>query len=119
MTVPDAEPPENVPEAVVTAVQSSSDSQLRDIIRYAQQVLYEHPPLTEAIESRESERLVRIEDHGAYTVVIVERPDETGEGRGPFAYRVQWEPGMEGNDGRYRWHYLGKVLAEGRSVSGA
>lgn len=119
MTIPDTEPPENVSEAVITALQDSSDSQLRAVVHYAQQLLHEHPPLTEAIESREGETLVRTEDHGAYTIVVVERPDETEEGRGPFAYRVQWEPDIEGEGGKYRWYYLGKVLDEDRAVSGA
>jgi len=119
MTVPNTEPPENVSDTVVTALQNSSDSQLREIIHYAQQLLQEHPPLTEAIESREGETLVRMEDHGAYTIVIVERPDETGEGRGPFAYRVQWESDLTGEGGKYRWHYFGKVLDTDQSVSGA
>ncbi|ELZ24306.1 hypothetical protein C475_13692 [Halosimplex carlsbadense 2-9-1] len=61
------------------------------------------------IESREGEALVRTEDHGAYSIVVVERSDETGEARGPFAYRVRWEPDIEDEKGRYRWHYLGKV----------
>jgi len=50
-----------------------------------------------------------MEDHGAYTIVVVERPNETGEARGPFAYRVKWEPNIDEEGVRYRWHYLGKV----------
>jgi len=119
MTVPNTEPPDDVSETVITALQDSSDSQLREIIHYAQQLLNEHPPLTEAIESRKGERLVRMEDHGAYTIVVVERPDETGEGRGPFAYRVQWEADATGDGGRYRWHYFGKVIDRHRAGTGA
>ncbi|MUV48245.1 hypothetical protein [Haloarcula sp. CBA1122] len=119
MTVLDTQPPESVPEEAITALQDSSDSQLSDIVHYAQQLLREHPPLTEAIEAREGETLVRTEGHGAYTIVVVERPDETGEGRGPFAYRVQWEPDIEGEGGKYRWHYLGEVFDSERTVSEA
>ena len=109
MTPSKIDSPEDVSEEVTTALEGSSDSQLREIIHYAQQLLRDHPPLTEAIEAREGEELVRMEDHGAYTVVIVERPDETGEARGPFAYRVKWEPDIDDGDGQYKWHYLGKV----------
>ncbi|WP_115863026.1 hypothetical protein [Halorussus litoreus] len=109
MTSSDTNPPENVPERVIAGLEDSSDGQLRDIIHYAQQLLREHPPLTDAIESRRGEELVRVEDHDGYTIVVVERPDETGQARGPFAYRVNWEPEIDGGNGKYRWHYLGKV----------
>lgn len=109
MTSSKIDPPDDVPEEVTSILEGSSDSQLREIIHYAQQLLRDHPPLTDAIEAREGEELVRMEDHGAYTVVIVERPDETGEARGPFAYRVKWEPDIDDGDGQYKWHYLGKV----------
>jgi hypothetical protein len=112
MTPTKIDPPEDVPEEVTTALEGSSDSQLREIIHYAQQLLREHPPLTDAIESREGEDLVCMEDHGAYTLVVVERPNETGEARGPFAYRVKWVPHMDEEGGKYRWDYLGKVHGE-------
>lgn len=112
MTPSHIAPPEDIPEAVSTALNGSSDSQLREIIHYAQQLLREHPPLTDAIDSREGEELVRVEDHGAYTIAVVERPDETGEARGPFAYRVKWVPNIDDEGGQYRWHYLGKVHGE-------
>jgi len=105
----DTDPPDDIPEEITTVLEDSSDSQLREIIHYAQQLLREHPPLTDAIESREGEELVRMEDHGAYTHVVVERPDETGQARGPFAYMVVWEPGIDDEEGKYRWHYLGRV----------
>jgi len=69
------------------------------------------PPedIPEELESRHGEELVRLEDHGAYTIAIVVRPDEPREARGPFAYRVKWEPNIDDEEGRYNWHYLGKV----------
>ena len=101
--------PEDVPEELRAPGKNSADSQLREIISYAQQLLSEHPPITDAVESRHGEELVGVEDHGAYTIAIVVRPDEPGEARGPFAYRVKWEPSIEAEGGRYKWHYLGKV----------
>lgn len=109
MTPPNTDTPTDVPEDVVDALEGLSDQELREVIHYAQQLLREHPSLTDAIESRAGEELVRVEDHGAYTIAVVERPDETGEARGPFAYRVEWEPEFDGGDGKYEWHYLGKV----------
>lgn len=112
MTSANIDPPENVPATVATALEESSDDQLREIIHYAQQLLAEHPPLTDAIESREGEELLHVEDHDAYTLAIVERPEQTGDARGPFAYRVKWEPGLDDENGQYRWHYLGRVYDE-------
>jgi hypothetical protein len=109
---PEIERPDGIPTDVATTLEGSSDAQLREIIHYAQQLFRAHPPLTDAIESRPDEELVRIEDHGAYTIAVVERPDETGEDRGPFAYRVHWEPDVDGGEGKYKWHYLGRVHRE-------
>jgi len=82
------DPPEDVPEELIAVLQNSADSQLREIINYAQQLLSEHPPITDAVELH---------------------PDEPDEARRPFAYRVKWKPNIEDEGGRYRWHYLGKV----------
>lgn len=112
MTPPDTHLPEDIPDDVITALEDSSDQQLREIIEYAQRLLKDHPSLTDEIESRESEELVRMEDHGEYTIVIVERPEETGAARGPFAYRVKWETNRDDEASKYKWHYLGKVYGE-------
>ncbi len=109
MTTSDTERPTDVPDELIAALEGSSDSQLREIIHYAQQLLREHPPLTDAIESRNGEELVRLTDHDGYSIVIVERPEEPVEARGPFAYRVNWMPSMSEGEGQYRWHYLGRV----------
>ena len=103
------DPPDDVPAELITVLQTSADTQLREIINYAQQLLHEHLPITDAVESRHGEELVRVEDHGAYTIAIVVLADEPDEARGPFAYRVKWEPDIEAEGGRYKWHYLGKV----------
>ena len=106
------DPPKAVPEELIAVLQNSADSQLREIINYAQQLLREHPSITDAVESRHGEELVRVKDHGVYTIAIVVHPDEPDEARGPFAYRVRWEPNIDDEGGRYTWHYLGKVYAD-------
>lgn len=115
MSRSDIDPPEDVPKNVVRELEKSSDSQLRETIHFAQRLLGEFPTLTEAIEPREGEELVRVDDREGYTHVIVERPEASGEARGPFAYRVRWEPEIEGDEGKYRWHYLGRVNLDGGS----
>jgi len=103
------DPPEDLPEEFVAVFEHSTTGQLREIVNYARQLLREHPPITDAVESRPGEELVRVEDHGAYTIAVVVRSDEPDEARGPFAYRVKWEPNIDDEGGRYKWHYLGKV----------
>jgi len=98
-------------EAVENALETSDEGQLRELVTYARHRLEGRPPLTDVIEAREHEELVRMKDEGAYTTVIVERPAETGAARGPFAYMVQWEPHVD-SDGKYKWHYLGRVFEE-------
>lgn len=112
MNSPGIDPTDEIPDACVHILEESTDTQLREIIDYAQKLLRDKPSLTDAIESREGEELVRIEDHGAYTLVIAERANETGAARGPFAYRVRWEPEMDDEGGQYKWHYLGRVYNE-------
>ena len=116
MTGTSIDPPEGIPDDVVRALEASSDHQLRKVIHYAQQLVREHASRTAEIEPREGEVIVRVDDKGAYTIVVVERPEESGEARGPFVYRVEWEPAFGEGEGHYRWHYLGR--AEDRRGSG-
>ncbi|GAB7012824.1 hypothetical protein [Halolamina salina] len=116
MTRSEIDTPDGIPKDVAATLEGCSDAELREIVHYAQQLLDAHPPLTDAIESRPGEDLLRVEDHGTYTIAVVERPDERGDARGPFAYRVTWEPEGDDGAGQYRWHYLGKVY--GKSEEG-
>ncbi|MCU4716501.1 hypothetical protein [Halapricum hydrolyticum] len=70
------------------------------------------PPGTDAIDPRAGEELVHMEDHGAYTFVVVKRPDAPEGARGPFAYHVRWIPDIDGDGGSYRWQYLGETYDE-------
>lgn len=105
----DIDRPEHVSEEILTALEESSDDQLRTIIHYAQRLLREHPRVTDTIEPRGGEEIVQVIDHDEYTIVVVDRPDESGESHGPIAYRVTWAPSTDGGEGRYQWHYLGQV----------
>ena len=83
------DPSEDVPEELIAVLQNSANRQLRETTNYAQQLLREHLPITDAVESRHGEELVRVEAHGAYTITINVRPDEHGEARGSVAHRVK------------------------------
>lgn len=109
MSDSDPQPPDYISEQFAAELRESSDSQLRSIIHYAQQLLEEHSPEAEAIEPREGEEIVRIDEQGDHTMVIVKRPDESGEAQGPFAYIVQKQPDIEGENDKYKWHYLGRA----------
>jgi len=100
----------NVPEAVYHALEEGTDEQLRVIIDYAQTLLDERP--TTSIEPRDGEEIVRKEDHGYYTIVVIERSGESDDSSSRFAYRVTWEPAIEGGQGEYHWYYLGRVNTE-------
>lgn len=115
MTDPDIEPPEDLPAEIATTLRESDDDQLRAVIHFAQELLWQQPPLTDCLEAREGERIVRTEEHDAYTSVVVEPTESSGSDGDRFAYRVEWEPGVEDEPGQYRWHYLGRI-EDGGSV---
>lgn len=103
------EPPDDLPELLITELEQSSDEQLRTIIHYAQDLLRQRKGKTQEIEPREGEEIIRKDDHGSYTLVIVKNTQPPKSDQGLFAYRVQYEYGPENEEGRYRWHYLGPV----------
>jgi len=113
MTDTTIDPPGAIPDDLAEAIADSTDEERRAIIHYARQLVHDHPSATEALDPREGEKILEIEDQGGYTSVLVERPDESGEARGPFAYRVQWEPGFGDAEGHFQWHYLGKAESDG------
>lgn len=105
----DPDPSKGLPDLVISELEQSSDRQLRTIIHYAQDLLHQRHDPTTALEPREGEEILRMDDHGPYTLVIVKRTDVTGLNQGPFAYRVKYEPSIEGDEGKFRWRYLGRV----------
>jgi len=109
MTTFDPDPPEAVSDDVVEHLEVSSDVELRAIIDYAQRLLRDETSVTEEIEPREGETLVRTEDHGDYVVAIVERADDADGAGGRYAYRIKWQPEVDDEGGTYRWEYFGQV----------
>lgn len=99
----------DLPESLVRQLEECSDRELRSVVHLARRLLWERRLSTADVEPRPDEELVRVDDLGDFTIVVVERPDEPGAARGPFAYRVTYEPAVEGGEGALEWHYLGRV----------
>lgn len=100
---------DDIPESLLRQLEQCSDRELRTVVHHAQRLLRERRPSTTDVEPRPGEELVRVEDLGDFTLVVVERPDESGTARGPFAYRVTYEPPVDDGEGTVEWHYLGRV----------
>lgn len=100
---------DDLPESLLRQLEQCTGRELRSVVHYAQRLLRERRPSTSDVEPRPGEEVVRTADLGAYTIVVVERPDESGAARGPFAYRVAHEPDVDDGEGALEWHYLGRV----------
>lgn len=105
----DTDPRNGLPDGLLEAIEQSDDRQLREIIHHAQAILHQRHDPTMALEAREGEEILHTSDHGAYTIAIVRRTDATGPEQGPYVYRVRYEPELHDEEGRFRWHYLGRV----------
>lgn len=104
-----SEPGVDLPQDILDELERSDDRQLREIIHYAQDLLHQRQDPTTELEPRQGEEILRTDDHGTYTIVIAKRTDVTGSEQGPYAYRVRYEPGIDDEDGQFKWHYLGRV----------
>lgn len=104
-----SEPAVDLPEDILDELERSDDHQLEEIIHYAQDVLHQRHQPTTALEPRPGEEILRTTDHGAYTIVVIKRTDATGSEQGPYVYRVGYEPGIDDEEGTFKWHYLGRV----------
>lgn len=108
----DLAPPDDVPETIDADLERSGDARLGAIVHYAHRPLRAQPPLIDELEALDGEEIGSIEDHGAYATVV-ESADVAGSDGARYAYRVQSEPGIEDEDGQYRWHCLGRIGTAG------
>lgn len=103
----DSERSDGLPESIASELEQCSEGQLHSIIDRAQELLHQRHDPTSELEARHGEEIIRVDDEGEYTLVVVERTEEPDQG--PFIYRVTYEPDVEGGQGRFRWWYLGRV----------
>jgi len=96
----------------VALIDDLSEAELRATIEYARDRLqFVHPEVTEQIEARDGEEIVRIEDRGAYTEVVKRQPCATGCDEcphEPILYHVTEERQLDGTTDLH-WTYLGRV----------
>lgn len=108
MPPPPSDSDEDFATLTIGELDGCSDEQLQAVIDRAQSILHDRHDPTEALEARPGEEILETHDHGAYTIVIVERTE--ADDPGPFMYRVQYEPEIDGDEGRFRWHFLGRFV---------
>lgn len=110
--IEDPSPPSGLPEEVVEKVATLSTTQLRELIEFAESRLkYREAPLSERIEPREGEEIVRMKDYGHYAVVVKRNKEETDRGapsEPPHVYVVTVEPEPEGGH-HLHWEDIGRV----------
>lgn len=105
-----SDPGDRLSERIIDELEQSTDRDLRAVIQYAQNLLHQRHDVTPELAAREGEEILRMTDHGPYTLVVVKRTDETGPDQGPFLYRVTTESGIDPDDDEtVRWQYLGRV----------
>jgi len=111
----DAEPPVasgTLPDDVVEHIDDLDEAQLRAVIDYAQdRIRFVHPDVTEQIEAREGEEIVRIEERNGYTEVVKRQPCAEGCDNcphGPYLYHVREERRPDGSTSLH-WTYLGRI----------
>lgn len=101
-----------LPSDVVDRVDGLDEPQLRALIDYAQnRMRLVHPDVTEQIEAREAEEIVRIAERPTYTEVVKRQPCAEGCKEcphGPYLYHVREERRLDGTT-HLHWTYLGRV----------
>lgn len=104
--------PSVLPDHVVDEIAELDESALRALIEFSRSRLqFVHPDVTEQIEAKEGEELVRVEDRGAYTEVVkrlpcAERCDDCPHE--PVLFHVTEERRPGGSTGLH-WRYLGRI----------
>ncbi|WP_254534845.1 hypothetical protein [Halomarina litorea] len=105
--------PSTLPDEVLEHIDDLDESQLRAVIDYAQKRMrFVHPDVTEQIENRNGEEIVRIEERTGYTEVVKRQPCAEGCAEcphGPFLYHVCEERSPD-RPTSLHWTYLGRIL---------
>lgn len=109
------DPPADLPEAVVSALQGLDAHDLRETVAYAQELLQVHHDPTEGIEPAPGEEIVEITEYPEYTVVVKREPcgkDCEECPHGPYVYHVTRERRPDGTE-HFHWSFIGRRISEG------
>ncbi len=94
-------PPADLPQEAVNVVDELDEAELRAIIDYAQaRKRFVHPHVTDQIEAKEGEELLRVEERNGYTEVVKSQRCADGCSEcphGPYLYHVREERRPERN----------------------
>ena len=105
-------PPPNLPAELVELLDGLDETELQAAIDYAQaRRRFVHSDVTDRIEARPGEEILRVEERDGYTEVLKRLPCAEGCAdcpHGPYLYHVYEEQRPEGGS-RLHWTYLGRV----------
>lgn len=105
-------PPEELSSDTIEVLDELDEAQLRAVIDYARSRLrYVTPRVSDQIEPREGEEIVRIEERGGYIEVVKREPCAEGCEdcpHEPVLYHVRKERQPDGTTNLH-WTYLGQV----------
>ncbi|MFC5970395.1 hypothetical protein ACFPYI_03545 [Halomarina salina] len=103
----DPTPPDDLPEAVASTLQSLDGHDLRGAVVYAQELLRaRHEPLP-TVEPRTDEEVVRVEERDGYLVVHKRQRDAAGDFGDVYVYHVSTERHPDGSV-HHHWSLIGR-----------
>lgn len=108
----DPTPPDNLPDALIQAIDSLGRSELKSTLSYIERRIDAlRTPIEEEIKATAAGEVLTIENHGAYALVRKHPPNSDGPGVDTdrvSLYHVWREPQMDGTESLH-WAYLGDV----------
>jgi hypothetical protein len=106
------EPPEAVPEELITKLDALDRSELKAVESYVEALIDTmHPPLEEEIEATAAGEVLDIEKHGGYALVRKHPPNPDGPGVDSniiSVYHVRRERHPDGEED-LNWAYIGDI----------
>lgn len=106
-------PPDDLPEAVVSALQGLDAHGLRETVAYAQELLRARHEPTAEIEAAPGEEIVEVTEYPEYTMVVKREPcgsDCEDCPHGPYVYHVTRERRPDGTE-HFHWAFVGRRVS--------
>lgn len=116
---PDASPdaagssPSDLPDDLVERLSRLDESELREVISYADSLLPRPPTVADLLEERPGEEILEVAERDGYTRVVKTQPCAEGCDEcphGPYLYHVRVQPSPnDGESPSLHWEFLGLV----------